>query len=43
MDQEVLDARAKLKAKYGSSTQVGGKGKNNDFSFRLIHSQHSIY
>ena len=26
MDQEVLDARAKLAAKYGKSTQVGGKG-----------------
>ena len=43
MDQEVLDARAKLAAKYGKSTQVGGKGTSNDFSFRLIHSQHFIF
>jgi len=26
MDQEVLDARAKLAARFGS-TQIGGKGK----------------
>jgi len=26
MDQEVKDARAKLAARFGANTQVGGKG-----------------
>ena len=26
MDQEVLDARAKLAAKFANNTQIGGKG-----------------
>ena len=40
MDQEVQDARAKLAAKYGKGTQVGGKGNSNHFFFRLIHLHH---
>jgi hypothetical protein len=27
MDQEVLDARAKLAARFGTPAQIGGKGK----------------
>ena len=27
MDQEVADARERLKAKFGKQTQIGGKGK----------------
>ena len=42
MDQEVQDARAKLAAKYGKGTQLGGKGNSNRFSHRLIHLHHSI-
>lgn len=34
MDQEVLDARAKLAARFGK-TQVGGKGKFH-LSYRLL-------
>ena len=34
MDQEVQDARAKLAAKFGKSTQLGGKGK---FFGQFIH------
>ena len=34
MDQEVLDARAKLAAKYQNSTQLGGKGKPLSQPFR---------
>ena len=30
MDQEVLDARAKLAARFGSN-QIGGKGKSKSF------------
>lgn len=28
MDQEVADARARLAARYGTPTQIGGKGKS---------------
>ena len=28
MDQEVLEARARLAARYGAPTQIGGKGKS---------------
>ena len=42
MDQEVQDARAKLAAKYGKGTQLGGKGNSNRSAHRLIHLHHSI-
>ena len=35
MDQEVLDARAKLAARFGK-TQVGGKGKSSCAEPRLF-------
>jgi hypothetical protein len=28
MEQEVADARARLAARYGTPTQIGGKGKS---------------
>ncbi len=37
MDQEVLDARAKLKAKFGNS-QIGGKGTQRRIK-KVVHHQ----
>lgn len=31
MDQEVSEARARLAAKFGNPTQIGGKGTINNF------------
>jgi len=36
MDQEVAEARARLAARYGAPTQIGGKGKSAHFPNRVF-------
>ena len=36
MDQEVAEARARLAARYGAPTQIGGKGKSAHFPIRVF-------
>jgi len=36
MDQEVAEARARLAARYGAPTQIGGKGKSAHSPSRVI-------
>ena len=42
MDQEVQEARAKLAAKYGKGTQLGGKGKLSISISLFLLNHHSL-